>query len=57
MTSAYNVPVIAVYADYKTRWPAMADISETIVVGKEIDRINLDEFRNTVKRIIVKIQS
>ncbi|MBY7353340.1 lipopolysaccharide heptosyltransferase family protein [Escherichia coli] len=56
MTSAYNVPVIAVYADYKTRWPAMADISETIVVGKNIDHINLDEFRNTIKRIIAKIQ-
>ena len=56
MTSAYNIPVIAVYADYKTRWPAMADISETIVVGKNIDHINLDEFRNTIKRIIAKIQ-
>lgn len=55
MASAYNVPVIAVYADYKTRWPAMADISETIVVGKAIDHLNLDEFSNTLKRIIAKI--
>ena len=57
MTSAYNIPVIAVYADYKTRWPAMQDISETIVVGKEIDYINLDEFNVAIKRVIARIQN
>lgn len=57
MTSAYNIPVIAVYADYKTRWPAMQDISETIVVGKEIDHINLDEFNVAIKRVIARIQN
>lgn len=56
MASAYNIPVIAVYADYKTRWPAMQDISETIVVGKDIDHINLDEFNDAIKRVILRIQ-
>ena len=56
MASAYNIPAIAVYADYKTRWPAMQDISETIVVGKDIDHINLDEFREAIKRVISRIQ-
>ncbi len=56
MASAYNIPAIAVYADYKTRWPAMQDISETIAVGKDIDHINLDEFRAAIKRVITRIQ-
>lgn len=57
MASAYNTPAIAVYADYKTRWPAMQDISETIVVGKGIDHINLDEFKKTLRNIISRINN
>lgn len=57
MASAYNTPTIAVYADYKTRWPAMQDISETIVVGKDIDHINLDEFKKTLRHIISRINN
>ena len=57
MASAYNIPAIAVYADYKTRWPAMQDISEAIVVGKDIDHIHLDEFREAIKRVISRIQN
>lgn len=30
MASAYNTPVVAIYADYKTRWPAMADVSSGV---------------------------
>ncbi|ROR10031.1 glycosyltransferase family 9 protein [Erwinia sp. JUb26] len=44
IASAFNIPTIAIYADYKTRWPAMQDISETIVVGNDINDLNLDEF-------------
>lgn len=36
MASAYNTPVVAIYADYKTRWPAMADVSESVVVGQKL---------------------
>ena len=57
MASAYNTPTIAVYADYKTRWPAMQDISETIVVGKGIDHINLDEFKKTLRNIVSRINN
>ena len=35
----------------------MQDISETIVVGKEIDYINLDEFNVAIKRVIARIQN
>lgn len=55
MASAYNTPVIAVYTDYKTRWPAMSDVAERIVVGKHIDNINLDEFRQSLMNIISRI--
>lgn len=54
MASAYNIPAIAVYANYKTRWPAMQDISEAIVVGSQIDNIDLDEFRTVLRRLIVR---
>lgn len=49
MASAYNTPVVAIYADYKTRWPAMADVSESVVVGQKIDNISLDEFAKALK--------
>ncbi|WDC32634.1 glycosyltransferase family 9 protein [Escherichia albertii] len=55
MTSAYNTPAIAVYADYKTRWPSMQDIAENIVVGRNIDCINLKEFEATLRRILSRI--
>lgn len=41
--------VVAIYADYKTRWPAMADVSESVVVGQKIDNISLDEFAKALK--------
>lgn len=44
MASAFNIPTIAIYANYKTRWPAMSDISETIAVGNNINDLNLGEF-------------
>lgn len=55
MTSAYNTPAIAVYADYKTRWPSMQDIAENIVVGRNIDCISLKEFEATLRRILSRI--
>ena len=55
MASAYNIPTIAVYANYKTRWPPMQDISETIVVGNDIDQINLNEFKNSLRSILSRI--
>ncbi|MBD8161560.1 glycosyltransferase family 9 protein [Erwinia persicina] len=54
MASAYNIPAIAVYANYKTRWPAMQDISEAIVVGSQIDNIDLDEFRSVLRRLLAR---
>lgn len=36
MASAYNTPVVAIYADYKTRWPAMADVSGQSSLGKKL---------------------
>lgn len=36
MASAYNTPVVAIYADYKTRWPAMADVSSQSPLGKKL---------------------
>lgn len=56
MASAYNTPCIAIYADYKTRWPAMQDISETVVVGKRIDHINMNEFTSALRRILARIE-
>ncbi len=55
MASAYNTPAIAIYADYKTRWPTMQDIAENIVVGKDIDHINMNEFEVTLRRILMRI--
>ncbi|MCK2836315.1 hypothetical protein MZF39_21770, partial [Escherichia coli] len=55
MASAYNTPVVAIYADYKTRWPAMADVSESVVVGKKIDNISLDEFAKALKSVLARI--
>lgn len=55
MASAYNTPAIAVYADYKTRWPSMQDIAENIVVGQNIDCINIKEFEATLRRILSRI--
>lgn len=55
MASAYNTPAIAIYADYKTRWPTMQDIAENIVVGKDIDHINMNEFEATLRRILMRI--
>ncbi|MEJ4047026.1 glycosyltransferase family 9 protein [Erwinia sp. SLM-02] len=55
IASAFNIPTVAIYANYKTRWPAMQDISETIVVGNNINDLNLDEFtfalRNLSRRL------
>ncbi len=55
MASAYNTPVVAIYADYKTRWPAMADVSESVVVGQKIDNISLDEFAKALKSVLARI--
>ncbi|WP_284675470.1 glycosyltransferase family 9 protein, partial [Escherichia coli] len=55
MASAYNTPVVAIYADYKTRWPAMADVSESVVVGKKFDNISLDEFAKALKSVLARI--
>ncbi|MEB4673270.1 lipopolysaccharide heptosyltransferase family protein [Enterobacteriaceae bacterium G50] len=55
MASAYNTPAIAIYADYKTRWPTMQDIAENIVVGRDIDNINMNEFEATLRRILKRI--
>lgn len=55
MASAYNTPAMAIYGDYKTRWPTMQDIAETIVVGKDIDHINMNEFEVTLRRILMRI--
>ena len=52
MASAYNTPVVAIYADYKTRWPAMADVSESVVVGQKIDNISLDEFGENLRQYL-----
>ncbi|MEA0503977.1 hypothetical protein SNA41_01560, partial [Escherichia coli] len=52
---AYNTPVVAIYADYKTRWPAMADVSESVVVGQKIDNISLDEFAKALKSVLARI--
>ena len=57
IASAYNVPAIAVYANYKTRWPAMQDFSETIVVGRDVDYIDIDEFRNSLRRLISRVRT
>ena len=54
MASAYNTPVVAIYADYKTRWPAMADVSESVVVGQKIDNISLDEFAKALKSVLAR---
>ncbi|EHX1637101.1 hypothetical protein K3Q41_003140, partial [Escherichia coli] len=51
----YNTPVVAIYADYKTRWPAMADVSESVVVGQKIDNISLDEFAKALKSVLARI--
>ncbi|EFX1741760.1 hypothetical protein EY178_14915, partial [Shigella sonnei] len=42
-------------ADYKTRWPAMADVSESVVVGQKIDNISLDEFAKALKSVLARI--
>ncbi|HCR8813826.1 TPA: glycosyltransferase family 9 protein [Escherichia coli] len=55
MASAYNTPVVAIYADYKTRWPAMADVSESVAVGQKIDNISLDEFAKALKSVLARI--
>ena len=55
MASAYNTPVVAIYADYKTRWPAMADVSESVVVGQKIDNISLDAFAKALKSVLARI--
>ncbi|HHV2341983.1 TPA: glycosyltransferase family 9 protein [Escherichia coli] len=55
MASVYNTPVVAIYADYKTRWPAMADVSESVVVGQKIDNISLDEFAKALKSVLARI--
>ena len=44
-----------IYADYKTRWPAMADVSESVVVGQKIDNISLDEFAKALKSVLARI--
>ena len=55
MASAYNTPVVAIYADYKTRWPAMADVLESVIVGQKIDNISLDEFAKALKSVLARI--
>ncbi len=55
IASAFNIPTIAIYANYKTRWPAMQDISETIVVGNNINDLNLDEFTLTLRSMMRRL--
>lgn len=55
IASAFNIPTIAIYANYKTRWPAMQDISETIVVGKNINNLNLDEFTIALRSLKMRL--
>ncbi|MDV1984981.1 hypothetical protein RZR59_20820, partial [Escherichia coli] len=55
LASAYNTPVVAIYADYKTRWPAMADVLESVIVGQKIDNISLDEFAKALKSVLARI--
>lgn len=55
MASAYNTPAIAVYTNYKTRWPAMQDIAENIVVGRDIDHISMAEFSSVLARMMERM--
>jgi len=56
IASACNVPAIAVYTNYKTRWATMQDVSETIVVGNNINQINLHEFDTALSNIIGRLR-
>jgi len=56
IASAFNIPTIAIYANYKTRWPAMSDITETIVVGNNINDLNLDEFTLALSSIKMRLR-
>ncbi|EPM2068536.1 glycosyltransferase family 9 protein, partial [Escherichia coli] len=35
--------------------PAMADVSESVVVGQKIDNISLDEFAKALKSVLLRI--
>lgn len=56
IASACNVPAIAVYTNYKTRWATMQDVSETIVVGNNINQINLLEFDTALSNIVGRLR-
>ncbi|MBK0031099.1 glycosyltransferase family 9 protein [Erwinia sp. S43] len=55
IASAFNIPTLAIYANYKTRWPAMQDIAETIVVGNHINDLNLDEFSMALRSLLTRL--
>ncbi|WP_241578459.1 glycosyltransferase family 9 protein [Rosenbergiella nectarea] len=55
MASAYQVPVLAVYANFKTRWPPMQTLAETVVVGREISDFHAIEFSEKLQRLITRI--
>ena len=55
MASAYQVPVLAVYSNFKTRWPPMQTLAETVVVGREISAFHAGEFSEKLQRLITRI--
>jgi len=55
MASAYQVPVLAVYSNFKTRWPPMQTLAETVVVGREISEFHAGEFSAKLQRLISRI--
>ena len=55
MASAYQVPILAVYSDFKTRWPPMQTLAETVVVGREISKFHDGELSEKLKRLITRI--
>lgn len=57
MASAYQVPVLAVYANFKTRWPPMQTLAETVVVGREISEFHAGEFSEKLQRLLSRISA
>ncbi|WP_241622883.1 glycosyltransferase family 9 protein [Rosenbergiella australiborealis] len=57
MASAYRTPVLAVYTDFKTRWPPMENIAEIVVVGRQVSEINHNEFTEKLSRLITRISA
>ncbi|MBT0723110.1 glycosyltransferase family 9 protein [Rosenbergiella sp. S61] len=57
MASAYKVPVLAIYSNFKTRWPPMQTLAETVVVGREISHFHAVEFSEKLQRLITRISA